>query len=121
MWNTSGATFEGVEASLATLDEHCADVGRDRSAIELTVSFPISIRDDVASAEAASLERFRANGVENAGNGPHLAGPPSLIADAIARYRELGFRTVIARLPAPFDRETIDRMPEVWSALGDDA
>ena len=66
-----------------------------------------------------ALERFRANGVENTGNGPHLAGPPSLIADAIAPYRELGFTTVFARLPAPYDRETIERLPELQEALGE--
>ena len=119
LWNTSGATFDQVRASLDVLGEHCAAVGRDPSAIELTVSFPIVIRDDVRTAEAAALERFRANGVENTGNGPHLAGPPSLIADAIAPYRELGFTTVFARLPAPYDRETIDRLPELQEALGE--
>ena len=116
-WNTAG-TLDEVRSKLAILDEHCAAVGRDRSAIELTISFPITIRDDVGSAEAAALERFRANGVENAGAGPHLQGPPSLVAEAIAPFRELGFETVVVRLPAPFDRETIERMPDVWSQLG---
>jgi alkanesulfonate monooxygenase SsuD/methylene tetrahydromethanopterin reductase-like flavin-dependent oxidoreductase (luciferase family) len=115
-WNTSG-TLEEVGAKLATLDEHCAAVGRDRGEIELTVSFPITIRDDVAAATAAAKERFRANGVNDAGAGPHLAGPPALVAEAIAPYRDLGFRTVIVRMPAPFDRETIDRMSEVWGLL----
>ncbi len=42
------------------------------------------------------------------------------IADEIRPYRdELGFETVIARLPAPYDRETIDRIGEVNDALGD--
>jgi len=31
----------------------------------------------------------------------------------------MGFETVIARLPAPYDRETIDRIGEVAAALGD--
>jgi len=115
-WNTSG-TVDEVAGKLATLDEHCAAVGRDRSEIELTVSFPITIRDDEAAARAAALERFRANGVDNAGAGLHLAGPPSLVAAAIAPFRDLGFGTAIVRLPAPYDRETIDRMPEVWAQL----
>jgi F420-dependent oxidoreductase-like protein len=116
-WNTAG-TIDEVRANLATLDERCAEVGRDRSTIELTVSFPIAIRDDVPAAEASALERFRANGVESAGAGPHLAGPPELVAAAIAPFRDLGFETVIARMAAPFDRETIDRMPDVWERLG---
>src|SRR5436190_7856388 len=90
-WNTSGSSYDKVRESLAILDDHCASVGRDRSRIELTLSFPIAIRETAAAAEASAVERFRANGVENAGNGPHLYGPPSQIADAIAPYRELGF------------------------------
>jgi alkanesulfonate monooxygenase SsuD/methylene tetrahydromethanopterin reductase-like flavin-dependent oxidoreductase (luciferase family) len=116
-WNTSG-TIEEVRDTLAILDERCAEAGRDRSEIELTISFPITIRDEVAAAEAVALEAFHANGVENAGAGPHLAGPPTLVAEAIAPFRDLGFATVICRMPAPFDRETIDRMPDVWAALG---
>jgi alkanesulfonate monooxygenase SsuD/methylene tetrahydromethanopterin reductase-like flavin-dependent oxidoreductase (luciferase family) len=115
-WNTSGELGE-VRDKLAILDEHCAAVGRDRREIELTISFPIVIRDEGAAAEAAATERFRFNGVENAGGGPHLAGPPDLIAAALAPYRDLGFSTVIVRLPAPYDRETIARMAEVGALL----
>src|SRR3954471_16423872 len=43
-WNTSG-TLDEVEAKLAILDEHCSAAGRDRSSLELTISFPITIRD----------------------------------------------------------------------------
>jgi len=34
-------------------------------------------------------------------------------------YVELGFRTVIVRLPAPYDKETIARMNEVGDLLAD--
>ena len=71
----------------------------------------------VAAAEAAAAERFQVNGVENAGAGPHLAGPPDLVAAALAPFRDLGFSTVIVRLPAPYDRETIERMAEVGALL----
>ena len=117
-WNSSGSPLEKVVESLDILRGHCETEGRDFDAIELTVSFPVSIRDTVEAARAAALERFRANGVENTGTGPHLAGPPEVIAEAIAPYRDLGFETVVFRLPAPFDHETIERMPEVAAALG---
>ncbi len=48
---------------------------------------------------------------------PILLGSPSFVAEAIAPYRDLGFSTVIARLPAPFDRETIGRIGEVAALL----
>jgi alkanesulfonate monooxygenase SsuD/methylene tetrahydromethanopterin reductase-like flavin-dependent oxidoreductase (luciferase family) len=115
-WNTAGTLDEAVER-LRILDGHCAAIGRDRSAIELTISFPIVIRDTEAAARAAAAERFAINGVEHAGNVPHLAGPPAAIADALAPFRDLGFETVIVRLPAPYDDETLDRMPEVGALL----
>jgi alkanesulfonate monooxygenase SsuD/methylene tetrahydromethanopterin reductase-like flavin-dependent oxidoreductase (luciferase family) len=115
-WNTSG-TVDEVRAKLDILDDHCAAVGRDRSTIELTVSFPITIRDSVGAAKIAYGVILAANNVEDMAASPVLLGPPSLVAEAIAPYRELGFRTVIARLPAPFDRETIDRIGEVGALL----
>ncbi|HEX2753824.1 MAG TPA: LLM class flavin-dependent oxidoreductase [Candidatus Limnocylindrales bacterium] len=116
-WNTSG-TIDEARATLAILDEHCAAVGRDRSAIELSVSFPITIRDTVAGAERAYGTLLQANGIEDMRTNPVLLGPPDLVAEAIAPYRDLGFSTVIVRLPAPHDRETIDRMAEVSALLG---
>ena len=50
-------------------------------------------------------------------NVPVLLGPPADIAAAIAPYVDLGFGTVIVRLPAPFDAETIARIGEVRAAL----
>jgi alkanesulfonate monooxygenase SsuD/methylene tetrahydromethanopterin reductase-like flavin-dependent oxidoreductase (luciferase family) len=115
-WNTSGPVDE-VRARLDILDEHCATVGRDRSTIELTVSFPITIRHSVGAAETAYGEILAANGTNEMNANPVLLGPPAVVAEAIAPYRDLGFRTVIARLPAPFDRETIDRISEVGAIL----
>jgi alkanesulfonate monooxygenase SsuD/methylene tetrahydromethanopterin reductase-like flavin-dependent oxidoreductase (luciferase family) len=115
-WNTLG-TLDEVRATLAILEERCAEAGRDRAEIELTISFPIVLRDTERAARAAADERFAVNGIENMGPMPHLAGPPSAIAEALAPFRDLGFRTVIVRLPAPFDEETLDRMPEVGALL----
>lgn len=117
-WNTSG-TVEEVSAKLEILRAHCADVGRNPSEIELTVSFPIVIRDDVAAAASALEAALANNGSESMGDIPVLLGPPAAIADAIRPYRDLGFGTVIVRLPAPYDRETIARIGEVKAALGE--
>lgn len=117
-WNTSG-TADEVRDRLAVLDAHCATAGRDRSAIELTVSFPILLRDSRADAERAWAGLMAHNGTPTAGNVPHLLDSPAAVADAIRPYIELGFRTIIVRLPAPYDHETIDRMGEVGAALSD--
>ena len=115
-WNTSG-TVEEVRARLDLLDEHCAAVGRDRSTIELTISFPITIADTVEAAETAYAALLATNNVADMNANPILLGPPDVIAEAIAPYRDLGFSTVIARLPAPFDRATLARIGEVAALL----
>ena len=115
-WNTSGSLDEVADA-LGALEAHCADVGRDIATIEKTVSFPIVLRDDAGAARdrlAALLDR---NGVAIAEVEGFLAGSPAEVADAIRPYRKLGFETVIVRMPAPYDRETIERMPEVGQRL----
>ena len=40
----------------------------------------------------------------------YLAGSSRQIADELRRYLALGFETVIVRMPAPYDRQTIERM-----------
>ena len=56
------------------------------------------------------------NGLDSMEMAP-LLGSPTEVADTIRSYVELGFETVIVRMPAPYDRETIDRMPRVGELL----
>jgi alkanesulfonate monooxygenase SsuD/methylene tetrahydromethanopterin reductase-like flavin-dependent oxidoreductase (luciferase family) len=115
-WNTSG-TVDEVRAKLAILAEHCADVGRDIAAIEMTLSYPIVLRDDRQAAERAYQALLEWNGAEDMGGVPILLASPTEVADALRPYVELGFETFIVRMPAPYDRETIDRMAEVGELL----
>jgi F420-dependent oxidoreductase-like protein len=117
-WNTSG-TVDGVRRSLDTLKQHCADVGRDPREIELTVSFPMLIRDDAKSAEHAFDGILAHNGATDITADAILLGSPQQLADEIQPYAELGFSTVIARLPGPHDRETLRRVGELSDALRD--
>lgn len=114
-WNTSG-TIEEVEQRLEILREHCGTVGRDPGEIELTVSFPLIVRDDPAGAEAAFGALLAANETTDF-DSLCLFGPPELIADRLRPYAELGFSTLIVRMPGPYDRETIERMPRVRELL----
>jgi alkanesulfonate monooxygenase SsuD/methylene tetrahydromethanopterin reductase-like flavin-dependent oxidoreductase (luciferase family) len=115
-WNTAGP-IDQVRDALETLEQHCADVGRDPATIEMTVSFPLILRDDPVAAEATTRALLDANGVDPAGFDGYLTGSPPEVADVIRPYLELGFETVIVRMPAPFDAETIERMPEVAELL----
>ena len=54
--------------------------------------------------------------LDGRGSAPdRLAGRAS--PTAIRPYRDLGFSTVIVRMPAPYDRQTIERIGEVAAAL----
>jgi F420-dependent oxidoreductase-like protein len=117
-WNTAGSTEETV-VRLATLREHCEAVGRDPSAIELTASFPMLLRDSVGAATEAFGRLLAHNGIDGIEGPPTLLGEPARVADALRPYRDLGFHTVIVRLLAPFDRETIERIGEVGELLAD--
>jgi len=116
-WNTSGYLDE-VQERIRNLEGHCADAGRDPASIERTISFPIVIRDTEPDATAVWHHLITSNGAEHAGTVPHLLGSPELIAEAIRPYLDLGFSTIIVRMPAPYDRQTIERMPEVAALLG---
>jgi F420-dependent oxidoreductase-like protein len=118
-WNTSG-TLEEVAARVAILHEHCAAVGRDPSTIERTVSFPTLIRDRRSDAETALADLLDHNRVEGGAGRmgtPLLLGAPSEIAAELLPYGRLGFGTIIVRLPAPYDAETLARIGEVREAL----
>jgi len=115
-WNTSGPIDE-VKTSLDLLAGYCSDAGRQLSDLELTVSFPTIIRDRAEDAEAARAAQLAHSGLENLGGVPTLTGSPEAAAETLRPYLDLGFSTVIVRMPAPFDRETIDRLPEVLALL----
>jgi alkanesulfonate monooxygenase SsuD/methylene tetrahydromethanopterin reductase-like flavin-dependent oxidoreductase (luciferase family) len=115
-WNTSG-TLDEVIARDAILAEHCGAVGRDPATIERTVSFPIVLRDDPAAARAAYAAICAHNGIDAIEGVPPILGTPEDAAERLGPYIARGFATIIVRLPAPYDAETIERIGEVRAAL----
>jgi len=117
-WNTSGPV-DTVAERVAILREHCAAEGRDPATIEMTISFPTVIRDDGREAQRVLNAQVAHNGLRDLDGVPVLVGSPEQAAERIRPYRALGFETVIARLPAPFDLETVDRVGELREHLRD--
>ena len=127
MWNAYGTPEELVEHD-AVLQQHCEDVGRDHTEIERSVQAKVIVRDTREEAEAAFAHLLSVNQTIWAGRGrgpepdmiernvfpdPDSAiwlGDPKQIADLIGRYLDAGFGTIIAEIPAPYDRETIERL-----------
>jgi F420-dependent oxidoreductase-like protein len=116
-WNTSG-TVEELRTKDETLRERCAEVGRDPDEIERTFSSRMLIRDDAGEARRVLSAAAEANGDAIEDDEDPLVGSPAMLADRLRPIVELGFRHVIADLMAPYDAETIDRLPELRELLG---
>jgi alkanesulfonate monooxygenase SsuD/methylene tetrahydromethanopterin reductase-like flavin-dependent oxidoreductase (luciferase family) len=114
-WNV-GSDVDEVRQRDGVLRDWCERVGRDEREIERTVGVGIVvIRDSVRDASRTATELRSRNGDFDDGI---LVGPPSLVIERLAKFVELGFRTIHVDVPAPFDRETLERLAgEVGPAL----
>ena len=114
MWNAmgppdvDGAQGRGAPAATATT------VGRDPSEIEFTLGIKA---DDPRLARprptASGRRRWSTTGRrcrDVADDDTFWNGTPDQLAEKLAPYVELGFRTVISEQPAPYDSETFERL-----------
>jgi alkanesulfonate monooxygenase SsuD/methylene tetrahydromethanopterin reductase-like flavin-dependent oxidoreductase (luciferase family) len=116
MWN-GGGTLEKLRRDTTILDERCAEIGRNPEEIERTMTDWFLIRDDAAEARKVLTEYAAANGTTLGNEEVCYVGPPEKIADEIRPIVELGFRHILNDTMAPYDAETIERMPEVRELL----
>jgi F420-dependent oxidoreductase-like protein len=115
-WNTGGSV-EALRRKDAILRERCAEVGRNPDEIERTVSDWFLIRDDAAEARQVLADLAVANGDSLGPDDTVYVGSPQKIADELRPIVELGFRHIIIDALAPYDVETIDRLPELRELL----
>jgi alkanesulfonate monooxygenase SsuD/methylene tetrahydromethanopterin reductase-like flavin-dependent oxidoreductase (luciferase family) len=113
MWNAMGPV-DVMRHKIEVLRGHCEAVGRDPSKIEFTLGIKATIRDSVEEADRVMREHLEHNRTplsEIEGDDTFdWNGPPELLAEKLAPYVELGFRTIISEQPAPYDTETLDRL-----------
>jgi alkanesulfonate monooxygenase SsuD/methylene tetrahydromethanopterin reductase-like flavin-dependent oxidoreductase (luciferase family) len=106
MWNIGGDIAK-VRHKDEVLRGWCDEFGRDESEIERTLSTGATVlRDDVAEARnvAASL------GKRNGGwPGAEHAETVDQMVERLAPYVDMGFRHIYIDMPAPYDRETLER------------
>ena len=122
-WHGHG-TPDVIRHKLEVLAGHCAEVGRDISAITAltTVRPDLVLRDDVRAVEA-QLERVRAR---SRNPDPIQMNPIHTVDALVRRCVELwqaGARGFILYFKAPFDHETIERLatevrPKFEEAIG---
>jgi F420-dependent oxidoreductase-like protein len=118
LWNAYGRPEE-IAAVGRRLVEACREIGRDPASIEWTATLNVvirSTRDAAEAVHAAVVARHRPQPDEEALD---LGGPPELVAEGLRRYAAVGVRHTIWVLRSPWDRETIERLPEVRAALGE--
>jgi alkanesulfonate monooxygenase SsuD/methylene tetrahydromethanopterin reductase-like flavin-dependent oxidoreductase (luciferase family) len=112
MWNAMGP-LEVMRHKIEVLRRHCEEVGRDPSEIEFTLGIKATIRDSAAEAERvwkATMEHNRTPLANVEDDDTFWNGTPEELAEKLAPYVELGFRTVISEQPAPYDVETFERL-----------
>jgi alkanesulfonate monooxygenase SsuD/methylene tetrahydromethanopterin reductase-like flavin-dependent oxidoreductase (luciferase family) len=117
MWHTQLGSLEQIQASDAVLRAHCEAVGRDPNTIERLASKWVTIRDDPDAAQRELEASLRYHGLEGYEPSILAAGPPDTVARAFRAHADIGFKHILLSLRAPFDHETIERMPEVRRLL----
>jgi len=122
LWHVRG-TPTTLTQKIELLRGYCGEAGRTLDEIEFITGNPVIIRDDPGEAERVYEAIVRENGQTRGGTGVERAagellhGPPEAIADAWRPFVELGFRHLVVDFPAPYDRETLERLPEVRELL----
>jgi alkanesulfonate monooxygenase SsuD/methylene tetrahydromethanopterin reductase-like flavin-dependent oxidoreductase (luciferase family) len=112
LWNAMGS-IDLLRHKIEVLRGHCDDVGRDPAAIEFTLGIKATIRDSAAEADRvwkAAMEHNRTPLSDVADDQTFWNGTPEQLAEKLAPYVELGFRTAISEQPAPYDTETLERL-----------
>jgi alkanesulfonate monooxygenase SsuD/methylene tetrahydromethanopterin reductase-like flavin-dependent oxidoreductase (luciferase family) len=112
MWNAFGLPAEVKELD-GVLRRHCEEVGRDQSEIERSINLWMVIRDSEAQARrewAKWMELNRTPLERSIEPARPIFGTPETVAERLAEYAAVGFTTSLVEMPAPYDRETIERL-----------
>lgn len=123
LWNGYGDP-DRIAATSEVLRERCAEIGRPFEAIERTVTVHAVIRDSAVEAARAWDRIDRVHGLagrlgsDGTSRGLDVGGTPDEVAAFVDGYRRIGVSEVIVVFRHPFDRETIERIAEVRTALG---
>jgi alkanesulfonate monooxygenase SsuD/methylene tetrahydromethanopterin reductase-like flavin-dependent oxidoreductase (luciferase family) len=120
VWNGEGDP-ETVAHKIQVLHGYCRDLGRDPDTIRITVGVPPirirSRRDDAVASLASALMRngLTPSEAQRLAEADPLAGPPEILLQRLAAYREVGVDELIPDWPPPYDRETLERLADARS------
>ena len=117
LWNAYGRPEE-LAASDAILRAACDAVGRDEREIERTVNANVVIRATREEARDAWRGWVEAHLPQAGEDRLNAFGKVEDVAAELDRYRAVGFEHPVLIFRAPFDLETMSRLPELRAALG---
>jgi alkanesulfonate monooxygenase SsuD/methylene tetrahydromethanopterin reductase-like flavin-dependent oxidoreductase (luciferase family) len=110
MWNAQ-SPLDQIPRKLDAHWGHCEAEGRDPATIELTYNCKVVLRDRHEDAQAVLDSQRVANTMDpRAADHSLWAGTVEGIAERLAAFRDLGFRTFTIEELAPFDVESIERL-----------
>jgi alkanesulfonate monooxygenase SsuD/methylene tetrahydromethanopterin reductase-like flavin-dependent oxidoreductase (luciferase family) len=115
-WNACAMPEELLELS-GVLAEHGAAAGRDVRSIERQVYLNVVIRPSRAAASEAWRAVVAMHAPLPEESALHAAGTPAEVAADIRRWLDAGVDEIVAVFRPPWDRATIERLPEVRAAL----
>jgi F420-dependent oxidoreductase-like protein len=116
-WNLFGSLEEATDKN-RILDRWCAELGRDPKAVQRTIAKSVVFRDDGDEARSVFEAGLRHHGVEDPSQSIAITGSPVAVAAELEGYAAAGFDEVVVVLREPFDRETIERLPELRASIG---
>ena len=111
MWNAMGPP-DVLRHKDEVLRAHCEAVGRDQAQIERTAGCKPIIRDTPEEARRvweAQMAHNRTPMSDVEDDDTFWVGTPEQVAAEMRARSELGFRTFIAEMAAPYDVETLER------------
>lgn len=112
LWNARGSLDSLMDAD-AALREHCSRVGRPPDAIERLTNRWVVVRNSRTAARRFLEDSMQYQRLDSYDESTIVAGPPDAVADSLVTLIEAGFRHIIWSLRAPWDLETVRRLPEV--------
>jgi alkanesulfonate monooxygenase SsuD/methylene tetrahydromethanopterin reductase-like flavin-dependent oxidoreductase (luciferase family) len=108
--NNIGGTLEEMARKEEVLLRHGEPVGRDPAEIERTTGIgTVFIRDDPAEAQRLFREAFARNRIATEWTDQPV-GTPEQVAEKLAPKIAMGYRHLVAGIPATYDEESMTRL-----------
>ena len=113
-WNLASGTAGDYLRKLSILKEYCKEIGRDPSSIALSLNTDFLITEDPTRLEAALKVSAQTAGIsinkvkENA-----IVGNPNEVGLKLQTYIDMGVRSFIFSLRAPFDVAGTSKLPDL--------